>query len=261
MAMQLDTLNRERQAIEDNMQQQAQQILTTLNVNHNLPIGLCLFDEKWHQGVVGILASRIKDQLHRPVIAFALANENELKGSARSIAGLHIRDILANIAVKYPDLIIKFGGHAMAAGLSLQQKNYSAFCEAFNAEVNRHLNPEELFGKIHSDGELAPHEFSLEVAELLRNGGPWGQGFAEPIFDGIFHLVEQRIVGQRHLKMTLDINKNSSHFLEAIAFNVDLKRWPNHRCEKVSAAYRLDINEYRGRRDVQLLIEHLEPVN
>lgn len=258
MAVQLDTLNRERQAIEIQMQQQAQQILNNLHFNDKLPTGLCLYNENWHQGVIGILASRIKDQLHRPVIAFANVNEHELKGSARSVSGVHIRDVLAEIAARYPDLITKFGGHAMAAGLSLQKDLYTTFSQIFNEEICRHLDADQLQGKIHSDGELTVDELSLEVAELLRDAGPWGQGFAEPIFDGIFNLLEQRIVGQRHLKMVLGLNANEK-LLDAIAFNIDLKKWPNHRCEKIFIAYRLDINEFRGFKKIQLLIEHLEP--
>lgn len=260
IATQLDTLNKERQAIEEVMQQQAQQILAKLHFDKNLPFGLCMLDATWHQGVVGILASRIKDQLHRPVIAFAVVNDNELKGSARSVAGVHIRDVLANVAVHHPDLISKFGGHAMAAGVSLQRKNYESFCKAFDVEVRRYLTLDDLQGKIYSDGEILEQEFNLEIAQLLRNSGPWGQGFPEPIFDGIFRLLQQRLVGQRHLKMVLAYNNNEK-LLDAIAFNVDLKQWPNHRCEKIHAAYRLDINEYRGKRNLQLLIEHFEPAN
>lgn len=259
MAMQLDTLNRERQGIEQVMQQQAQQILAKLHFDKNVPLGLCLFDAAWHQGVVGILASRIKDQFHRPVIAFACVNDDELKGSARSVAGVHIRDVLANIAVRHPELISKFGGHAMAAGLSLQRKHYKSFCAAFNAEVSRYLNLDDLAGKIYSDGELSTQEFNLETAQLLRGAGPWGQGFPEPVFDSTFNLIQQRLVGQRHLKMVLSQN-NPQQLLDAIAFNVDIQQWPNHRCEKIHVAYRLDINEYRGKQNLQLIIEHLEPV-
>lgn len=259
IAVQLDTLNRERQAIEETMQQQAQQILRQLHFKDKISPGICLFDENWHQGVIGILAARIKEQFHRPVIAFARISDTELKGSARSIAGVHIRDVLAEIAVRHPELISKFGGHAMAAGLSLEQQNYAAFAQIFAEEVNRHVNSDELYGKIYSDGELTATELSLEIAEMLAAAGPWGQGFSQPIFDGIFSLVEQRIVGQNHLKMILSLNNNEK-IIDAIAFNVDLKNWPNHRCEKVQIAYRLDINEFRGRRNIQLLVEHLEPI-
>lgn len=259
MAVQLDTLNKERQAIEESMQQQARQILANLKLKNNLPVGVCLFDEEWHQGVIGIVASRIKDQLHRPTIAFAKANEQELKGSARSINGLHIRDVLAEISINYPDLISKFGGHAMAAGLSLEKNKYHKFCEIFDKEVRRHLNEQDLASRVLSDGELLPEYFSLEIAKLIKDASPWGQGFSEPIFDGVFDLLEQRIVGQRHLKMTLQIPEQTT-LIDAIAFNVDAKVWPNHRAKKIHAAYRLDINEFRGRSSVQLIVEHLTGV-
>lgn len=260
MAVQLDTLNKERQGIEENMQQQAQQILNKLKFEKNIPLGLCLFDASWHQGVIGILASRIKDQFHRPVIAFASSNATELKGSARSVQGVHIRDVLAEIAAGHPHLITKFGGHAMAAGLTLEKNNFTEFAAVFNSEISRHLAVDALQGKIHSDGELASKEFSLEIAEMLRAAGPWGQGFPEPTFDGVFRLIEQRLVGQKHLKMTLLLDENTGEFCDAIAFNIDPKIWPNHRCEKIRAAYRLDINEFRGRKTVQLIVEYLEGV-
>jgi single-stranded-DNA-specific exonuclease len=258
MAVQLDALNRERQGIEEAMQRQAQDALKQLRLDKELPLGLCLYDENWHQGVVGIVASRIKDQTHRPVIAFAKVNEHELKGSVRSVAGVHIRDVLADINTYYPELITKFGGHAMAAGLTLPLKNYATFCQAFAAEVSKHFNEEMLKGKINSDGELAAEYFNFEVANLLRYAGPWGQGFPEPIFNGEFSILEQRIVGQRHLKMVLGMNDNQQ--VNAIAFNVDLKNWPNQRCEKVHIAYRMDVNEYKGRKDLQLIVEDLEAV-
>jgi single-stranded-DNA-specific exonuclease len=255
MAVQLDALNRERQGIEETMQRQAQDALKQLHLDKELPLGLCLYDANWHQGVVGIVASRIKDQTHRPVIAFAKVNENELKGSARSVSGVHIRDVLADVNTHHPDLITKFGGHAMAAGLTLPLKNYAAFCQAFAEEVSKHFNVEMLLGKINSDGELAAEYFNYEMANLLRYAGPWGQNFPEPTFDGVFSIVEQRIVGQRHLKMVLG---NAGQSIPAIAFNVDLNVWPNQRCEKVHVAYRLDVNAYQGRKDLQLIVEDLE---
>lgn len=259
IAVRLDTLNRERQAIEVEMQQQAFKILNQLHFDRRLPVGLCLFDEKWHQGVVGILASRVKDQLHRPVIAFAKVSDNEIKGSARSVPGVHIRDVFTAIAARHPEVLTKFGGHAMAAGLSLQKNDYEIFCQLFDEEVKRYLSEDALHGKIYSDGELLPADFRLETVEMLRDAGPWGQGFNEPLFDGVFHLLDQRLVGQRHLKMILGLD-NTKNYFDAIAFNIDEKIWPNRQCQKVLAAYRLDINEYRGQRNVQLLVEHLEPL-
>jgi single-stranded-DNA-specific exonuclease len=258
LALQLDALNRERQVIEADMQQQAHVALAKLEWQKDLPLGLCLYDPHWHQGVVGILAGRIKEKFHRPVIVFAKANDTELKGSARSVPGLHIRDILDRIATRHPALVQRFGGHAAAAGLTLSLRHYSSFCRAFDEEVSRHLSREDLQDKIHSDGELAVTDFSMEIARLLREANPWGQGFPEPLFDGIFEIVQQRLVGQQHLKLTLKMIDFAQQ-IEAIAFNINNEVWPNHRCRKIKAAYRLDINEFRGIQQLQLIIEHLEP--
>ncbi len=258
IAMQLNTLNIERRAIEVNMQQQAVRELDKLQLDKELPIGLCLYDQNWHQGVVGILASRIKDRLHRPVVAFAKIADNEIKGSARSVPGLHIRNLLDVIAAQNPDLITTFGGHAMAAGISLNIDKYEDFCQAFEQEVSKHLKPDDLYGQIHVDGELNKDEFTLEIAHLLRDSGPWGQGFPEPMFAGTFNIIQQRLVGQKHLKLSLNLPGNEQ-IIDAIAFNVDTENWPNHRVNSIYAAYRLDVNEYHGRRSLQLIIEHFEP--
>ncbi len=259
MAQILNNLNQERRFIEAEMQEQALQALKKLHLDESkeLPIGLCIYDPDWHQGVIGILASRIKDRLHRPVIAFAKVSDDEVKGSARSVPGIHIRDILDAIASRHPELISKFGGHAMAAGLSLELKNYAAFSQAFDEEVRRHLKQEDLFQRIYSDGELESKDLSLELAELIREAGPWGQAFPEPIFDGVFNIMDQRLVGSKHLKLTLH---KDAKLVDAIAFNVNIKEWPNHRCKTLNIAYRLDVNEFRGARNLQLILEHLEPV-
>jgi single-stranded-DNA-specific exonuclease len=262
IAAQLDALNEERRLIEREMQQQAfaelKKVQHIYDKNTQLPLGICLFDEKWHQGVIGLLAARVKEHLHRPVIAFAPANTDELKGSARSVSGLHIRDVLAAITARHPELIDKFGGHAMAAGLTLKRECYLAFCQAFDEEVRRHLSIDDLYGEIHSDGELATTDFCLEMAEQLREAGPWGQAFPEPVFDGRFKLVQQWIVGGKHLKLMLGFD-DSARVLEAIAFNINLDHWPDHRLKHVHAAYRVDINEYLGRKNIQLILEQLEP--
>ncbi|HVV68385.1 MAG TPA: single-stranded-DNA-specific exonuclease RecJ [Gammaproteobacteria bacterium] len=259
MALRLDALNKERREIEATMQQQAQSVLSQLKINADLPLGVCLHDSSWHQGVIGILASRIKDQLHRPVIAFASTDSVLLKGSARSINGVHIRDVLDAIAKKQPQLISKFGGHAMAAGLSLHQENYPAFCQAFAEEVARHISLDDIQGKITTDGELTAEHFCIEIADLLRNAGPWGQAFPEPLFDNYFYIVEQRIVGHKHLKLQLQLEQSHLVF-DAIAFNIDIEKWPNYRARKIHGVYRLDVNEFRGVRNVQLMIEHLTVV-
>lgn len=257
MAHELDALNNERREIEADMQQQAHRILDNLQLEQNLPHGLCVFEETWHQGVLGILASRLKDKLHRPVIAFAAINETEIKGSARSVAGIHMRDILSAIAARNPGLITRFGGHAMAAGLSLTREALPEFSEVFANEVGLYLDQNDLRGVIISDGKLEAEYFNLETAMLLRKSGPWGHGFAEPMFDGVFELSDQRIVGQKHLKLLLRV-PGTEQEIDAIYFNIDSKLWPNHHCNLVRAVYRLDVNEYNGRRKLQLLVEYME---
>lgn len=260
MAQAMDDLNRDRKTIEGSMQQEALQSLQALSLAENtLPYGLCLYDSQWHQGVVGILASRIKDRYHRPVIAFADTDEEGvIKGSARSIPGLHIRDTLDAVAAKHPALLSKFGGHAMAAGLSLQKANYEGFCRAFDDEVRSQLQEEDLQAVLVSDGELEPGDFDLELAQSLREAGPWGQHFPEPLFDGEFYLVQQRIVGEKHLKLVLAPLRDRQQAVDAIAFFVDLQQWPNAEAERVRVVYKLDVNEFRGRQSVQLLVEYLE---
>ena len=259
MAARLDQLNQERRAIETQMQEDAIAELESLSLSEDdpqLPIGVCLFQEHWHQGVIGIVASRIKDRLHRPVIAFAPANDEEIKGSARSVPGVHIRDVLDAVAAHHPGLVNKFGGHAMAAGLSLPRQNLAAFSAAFDEEVRRHLAAEDLRGVIVSDGELVPEDLNLDMAELLRSAGPWGQTFPEPLFDGLFEIVSQRVVGERHLKMVVKIPGYDKLF-DAIAFNTEEQPWPRESAQ-ARVAYKLDVNDYRGQRSAQLLVEHIE---
>jgi single-stranded-DNA-specific exonuclease len=257
MATQLDELNQDRKSIEQGMQREALAQLKDLPVE-SMPFGLCLFDAEWHQGVIGILASRLKERYHRPTIAFASAGEGVLKGSARSVPGFHIRDALDAVAARHPDLISKFGGHAMAAGLSLPEENFPAFAQAFDEEVRRQLCEDDLTGRLLSDGSLAVEEFHLELARALRNAGPWGQHFPEPLFHGVFELVEQRVVGERHLKMVLKTECGSVK-LDGIAFGVDRDIWPNPTIRWVELAYKLDLNEFRGNETVQLLVAHIAP--
>ena len=257
MAVRLDELNQDRKSIEQGMQREALAQLKDLPLE-SMPFGLCLFEPEWHQGVIGILASRMKERYHRPTIAFASAGEGVLKGSARSVPGFHIRDALDAVAARHPELISKFGGHAMAAGLSLPEGNFPAFAEAFDTEVRRQLKEEDLTGRLLSDGTLAVEEFHLELARALRNAGPWGQHFPEPLFHGVFQLVEQRVVGERHLKMVLKTECGSVK-LEGIAFSVDREVWPNPTVRWVELAYKLDLNEFRGNETVQLMVVHLSP--
>lgn len=256
-AEQLNQLNLDRREIEQDMKIQALNNLQKLKLDpKDMPYGLCLYDADWHQGVIGILASRIKDQYYRPVIAFAAAGGGDLKGSARSVKGVHIRDVLDAIAKKHPDLISKFGGHAMAAGLSIAKADYPQFCQAFDVEIRKHLQAEDLQGEILTDGSLEYSDFNLAMAELLQDSGPWGQAFPEPVFEGEFAIIEQRIVGQNHLRLSLKHLEGDKIFT-GIKFNVDLDAWPNYRCEKVHVAYQLDVNEYKGVRSVQLMVQHL----
>ncbi|WP_115719641.1 single-stranded-DNA-specific exonuclease RecJ [Gallaecimonas mangrovi] len=257
IAAQLDSLNRERREIESSMQQEALAELAKIDIAQ-APAGIALYREDWHQGVIGILASRIKERFYRPVFAFAPASDTELKGSGRSIPGLHLRDLLDVIDTQNPGLILKFGGHAMAAGLSIRPDDFARFNAAFVAAAETALEPHMLTGEILSDGELLPNEFTLATAQLLRDGGPWGQAFGEPVFDGHFKVVSQRIVGQKHLKLVLSPGGREP-LIDAIHFNADLDTWPNPAIEWAHAAYKLDINEYKGRQSVQLLVDHIEP--
>ncbi len=261
IAEQLDQLNKSRREIEQGMQQQAMQNLKHLESTMqqtDLPYGISLYNADWHQGVIGILASRIKEKFHRPVIVFADDNETIIKGSARSIKGLHIRDALEEISTRYPGMIIKFGGHAMAAGLSLKKDQLHVFEQAFNAQVQKQLDDDALQGVIESDGELQGEDFNLELAQAIRDAGPWGQNFLEPVFDGEFEVIDWRIVGEKHLKMELQ-SVDADTPISAIAFNA-----PSSLLEQsdgfIRAAYRLDVNEFRNRKTAQLVVEYFEAI-
>jgi len=261
-ALELDGMNKDRRDIEAGMREQAFALVDQLAFDaDDLPAGLSLFDERWHQGVVGIVASRIKERCHRPVIAFALADaddpESELKGSARSIPGFHIRDALDAVAAANPGLVTKFGGHAMAAGLSLSRANFDAFAQAFAAEATRVLSPELLQATIVSDGELTAEELTLGCAVDLAAAGPWGQAFPEPTFHGRFKLQQQRRLGENHLKMVLSPLGDDGFLVDAIAFGVSEADWPVSSATEIELAYRLNINEFRGARTLQLMVEHL----
>jgi single-stranded-DNA-specific exonuclease len=220
---------------------------------------VCLFDADWHQGVVGLVASRIKDRVRRPVIAFARNADGTLRGSARSVPGIHIRDVLDGIATRHPELINRFGGHAMAAGLSIEERHLDAFARAFDEEVTRWRDPSIPSNRVETDGELTSDEIALETAQALRDGGPWGQAFPEPCFDGKFAIKNARVVGDKHLKMWVTTGDQSRNF-DAIAFNFkgvdDVLELP---FGDVRLVYRLDINEYKGERRLQLLVDHVLP--
>ncbi|HGM7035707.1 TPA: single-stranded-DNA-specific exonuclease RecJ [Serratia marcescens] len=259
LANDLDALNQTRREIEQSMQVEALQLCDQLErTSTELPYGLAMYHPEWHQGVVGILASRIKERFHRPVIAFAPAGDGILKGSGRSVPGLHMRDALERLDMLNPGLMMKFGGHAMAAGLSLEEAKFDEFRQRFGELVGEWLDPAMLEGVIWSDGELAMQELSLTTAELLREGGPWGQAFPEPTFDGKFRILQQRLVGEKHLKLMVE-PLGGGPLLDGIAFNVDTTLWPDSSVREVELAYKLDVNEFRGNRNVQLLIQHLWP--
>lgn len=268
LALELDQLNRNRKSVEQGMQAEAMQAVEQLHFSETeLPWGLCVFDETWHQGVVGLLASRLKERYHRPVIAFApgyIADEKSeivLKGSARSIDGLHIRDVLEAVASQHPGLIEKFGGHAMAAGLSLPQKNLAAFKLAFDAQVRRLLKAEQLQTLLLTDGELAAQDFLLATATLLRNSEPWGQHFPAPLFEGIFQVLYKRPVGEQHLRLTLQPAATNMR-VDAIVFFIDATlKEQIHNGDQLRIVYKLDINDYRGDETLQLTVEYLEQIS
>jgi single-stranded-DNA-specific exonuclease len=277
LASELDNLNRNRKSVEQGMQQEALKVVEQLHLDENgLPRGLCVFDESWHQGVVGLLASRLKERYHRPVIAFApadMSNSSEdmlLKGSARSIEGLHIRDALDAIATQHPELIDKFGGHAMAAGLSLQRKHLPAFAAAFDAQVRGLLDESALLSVLQTDGTLNESEFMLPLAKQLRDSEPWGQHFPAPLFEGNFQVLYKRAVGEQHIRLVLRpvVSVGATHELPLRASNLQIDAMMFFIDDElksqivegstVHAAYRLDVNEYQGEENVQLTIEYLE---
>ncbi|UYU31340.1 single-stranded-DNA-specific exonuclease RecJ [Siccibacter colletis] len=260
LASELDALNQTRKEIEQGMQAEALTLCERLERSGEaLPGGIAIYHPEWHQGVVGILASRIKERFHRPVIAFAPAGDGTLKGSGRSIQGLHMRDALERLDTLYPGMMLKFGGHAMAAGLSLQSDRFEEFQQRFAALVGEWLDPALLQGEIWSDGALQPQEMTLDVAEMLRDAGPWGQMFPEPLFDGRFRVLQQRLVGERHLKLMLE-PVGGGPLLDGIAFNIDTACWPDNGVREVEIAYKLDVNEFRGNRSVQLIIDNIWPL-
>lgn len=257
LAGRLDALNRERRSIESRMEEEAVagvKALTDTLADGGAPPGICVTDETWHQGVVGIVASRLKERFHRPVVAFAPVAAGELKGSARSVPGLHMRDVLERVATDYPGLIERFGGHAGAAGLTLRTDHFAAFREAFVAAVDAALPAEGRDGVHETDGPLQPGELTLELACALRDAGPWGQGFPEPSFDGRFRVQQARVVGQRHLKMRLQPEEGDT-VVDAIAFRALDAGWDERLPSRIHAVYRLDVNRWQGRETVQLVVE------
>ena len=266
-AAKLNAINQERKEIEQKMQVQALEMVRSLpnfneagylNNNDSL-CGFCLFDQRWHQGVTGLVASRIKEQTGQPVIAFAKTVDGQLTGSGRSVSGLHIRDLLESISGRSPGLIIKFGGHAMAAGLTIEPDDFEDFAAAFAKKVNEFYKTHGSINIIQTDGTLSQDEMSLENAELIRDAAPWGQGFPVPTFSGTFRVKEARIIGKIHLKMQLAF-ENGTRSFSAIAFRALEPEQKVPKLNLIEVAYQLDINEFKGAKHLQLLIDHFAPV-
>jgi len=259
IAEKLNRLNIERRKIQDDMQEEALAELEKYlhGASGEVPHSICIYNKDWHQGVVGILASKIKEKFNRPVIVFAKENQDTLKGSARSISGLHIKDVFDEIAKLHPELILNFGGHAMAAGLTIKESQYENFSNIFDGVVSQCLSSDKLEDEYLTDGELSEEDFTLPLALAIQDAGPWGQSFPEPTFAGQFKILDKRIVGENHLKLKLK-SKNNRTTLDAIAFNITDTNWPPE-TDQVLSTYRLGINDFQGNSQVQLFIEHIEP--
>jgi len=249
----LDRINSERRHIETKMRDQAFAYVDAMD-DRRLPACVCIYDESWHQGIVGLIASRVRERCHRPVIAFARDDGGELKGSARSVPGVHVRDLLESVATTRPGLISKFGGHAMAAGLNLPQAHFAEFSDCASKQIKRLYPTADFSGALLTDGTLPPDSMNLQFASLLRESGPWGAGFPEPMWSGDFSVVDQRVVGENHLKMRVQ-PADGRTVIDAIAFNqagLPLRGL-------VKLAYRLDVNEFRGVETPQLIVEQIVP--
>jgi len=265
LAQRLDQLNQDRKSIEADMKMDADIKLKEMDFgNGEMDWGLCLYEAHWHQGVIGILASRVKEKFNRPVIVFATADDDpsienpELKGSARSIAGFHMRDALDIIAKRHPAYLSKFGGHAMAAGMTIEKKYFKEFTQAFDTVVREQLTEQDLEATLLSDGALSENELTIECVNMLELAGPWGQQFPEPRFDDTFELIQQRVLKEKHLKLVL-VKQGSTQMFDAIQFNSE---WVGKSIPaQIRVAYRPNINEFRGRKSVQLMIDHIEPVS
>ena len=256
----LDDINKQRRNVEQEMQDDALEMLQQMSFdNDNPPLGYCLYNEQWHQGVIGLLASRIKERQHRPVIAFAPGQEGEIKGSARSIPGVHIRDVLALVSSQAPEVLTKFGGHAMAAGLTIAKNDMARFEELFLDALKQTVEPNVLHKELLSDGELIVDEISLGLAEQLSLVAPWGQAFPEPQFHGEFVIKECRMIGQQYDHLRLTIDMGNGKLITAMAFRQQQPDWLKLGA-KALIRYRLAVNEFRQQRTVQLLVDNLLPV-
>ena len=262
LAYYLDQLNKERRHLEHRLYEEAVEQLHDISKKQHqvLPHGTCLYQKNWHQGIIGLLASRIKEKTSRPAIVFAPGDNGVLKGSGRSISGFHMKDALGAVAERHPGLVLAYGGHAMAAGLTIEAQNFEKFKYAFMCITQEKLTEEQCVATLTTDGALMDHEFTLKTAEELRCGGPWGQAFPEPLFDGIFNVVAQTLLKNKHLKLLLrQIEGNQE--VDAILFNADTTKWPNHHIHTVHAVYQLNINAFRGQRHLQIIVRHLKYID
>jgi single-stranded-DNA-specific exonuclease len=254
LAAELDEINKERRTVEADMREQAFDYVDAMG-RTGLPSCVCVFDRNWHQGIVGLVASRLKERCHRPAIAFARESKGALKGSARSVAGIHARDLLEAVSSANPGLISKFGGHAMAAGLSIAEKDFAKFADAASFHLKRLYPDADFSGALLTDGDLPADAINIDFARTLREAGPWGAGFPEPLFTGKFIVAEQRTVGENHLKLKVRTAQQST-LIDAIAFNQAGPAWRG----TVEMSFRLDVNEYRGVESPQLIVDQIASI-
>lgn len=257
-AADLDTLNSDRKLIEQTMYQEALSHVEQIHKT-TFPNSIVVHHPEWHQGVIGIVSARLKDKYYRPVICFASTEDGLLKGSGRSIDGIHLQNVLYELNQRYPDILVSFGGHAMAAGLSIQEKDLDKFRELLEIVITEQLDLKVLEQTIETDGEINNEDFNYSIAKLLKDSGPWGEGFIEPTFDGEFIIHQQRIFAEKHLKLVLE-PKNGGPIIEGICFNVNLTKWPDQTIKEAKIVYHLDVNEFRGNQTLKLMIRHIWPI-
>ena len=259
-ASDLDMLNNDRKLIEQTMYKEALSYIQGLEQQQSsFPNLLVVYHPEWHQGIIGILSARLKDKHYRPVICFASTEDGILKGSGRSIAGIHLRDLLDELDQNHPDLLISFGGHAMAVGLSIHENDLEQFRKHFETLIDKHLNANTLEQIIETDGEIDSQDFNYAMAKQLKESGPWGEGFTEPTFDGDFIVHQQRLFAEKHLRLVLE-PKNGGPIIEGICFNVNLTQWPDNTIKNVKIVYQLDVDDFRGNQTAKLMIRHIWPI-
>lgn len=257
-AADLDTLNSDRKLIEQTMYQEALSHVEQIHKT-SFPNSIVVHHPEWHQGVIGIVSARLKEKYYRPAICFASTEDGLLKGSGRSIAGIHLQNVLYELNQRYPDILVSFGGHAMAAGLSIQEKDLDQFRDLLETVITEQLDLKVLEQKIETDGEIDNEDFNYSIAKLLKESGPWGEGFIEPTFDGEFIIHQQRIFAEKHLRLVLE-PKNGGPIIEGICFNVNLTKWPDQTIKEAKIVYHLDVNEFRGNQTLKLMIRHIWPI-